>query len=84
MTALNINWSDPCVVAPMLRAAYYQLLAGAGPVRVRIENREVQFAATDLEKLQTELAAVEARCAAQQGAAKVRNVVFRSPAHRGW
>ena len=75
------NWADPCEAVALLRPAYFQLLAGAAAASTRFENREVRFAASDIEKLRNEIGRLEAACAAKRGEAKPMTINVRS---KGW
>lgn len=71
----DIDWTDPCAVAAALRPAYYQLISGAAAVRIRIENRDVEFAKTSVETLRVEISRLDAACAIKQGMPTTRYAI---------
>lgn len=57
-----IDWNDQCAVLPMLRAAYYSLLAGNQTAKIRDGDREQHFAKGDAKFLQMEIRRLEILC----------------------
>lgn len=80
----DIDWTDPCAVAASLRPAYYQLIAGAAAVSIRVENREVTFAKTDVVLLKTEITRLDNACALKQGQNPKRRAIRFGSAPPGW
>jgi len=65
-----VDYDDPCAAATALRAAYYQLIGGAGVIRVRFSDREVQYATPDIDTLSDEIVRLEAACQRQTPGSK--------------
>ena len=84
-----VDWTDPCQRAQALTTAYYQLLSGQQEVLVRTRSGEsedeVRFAATNLDRLKTEMLAAEDACLAKQGLPRPRRrfAIQAGSRHRG-
>lgn len=86
-----INWTDPCARASALRAAYFDLIRGAGETLIRHStsegDQEVRYRAGDVHTLRSELAQAEAECAALTGGlppARARRFAIRGGARRDY
>jgi len=58
---------DPCAMLKVLRTAYYALLGGERVVKVKFGEREVQYAAANVNLMREEIGRLEAACAKKQG-----------------
>lgn len=63
---------DPCAEAERLRALRTEIITGGKPVRIKENEREVQYGAADVPRLDALIAEYERACAAVTGAPRRR------------
>lgn len=64
---IDVDIENPCEVVSALRKVELKLAAGAGVVKARFGDDEVQFSATSMIRLRELIADYERKCAARQG-----------------
>ena len=70
------DWSNPCEALTAIRSAYYQLVAGERVVRVKLPDREVEFAGpAAIKEMQAEIARLEVECAKATGGNRRRSAL---------
>jgi hypothetical protein len=84
---MAVDWTDPCQRAAALTTAYYTLLSGSGETLIRRNGpqgeEEVRYHAPDLDKLNAEMTAAQAECAAaMQGTNPRRRFAIRAGSQR--
>ncbi len=63
----SVDIEDPCAVVTALRKVQLQLAAGAGVVRARFGEDDVQFAASSMSALRDLIGHYEGLCSAKSG-----------------
>jgi hypothetical protein len=78
------DWSNPCAALAALRAAKMELLSGEAVARVRMPDREVEFRAASIDKLDAEITRLEGECAKATTGSRRRFALTGGYPGRSW